>query len=59
MTDRKKMLYVGYICLAVCAGGLAILGWLNLLTPVRHSRLNISNRDAVRVQRANLFCRGA
>jgi len=33
MTDRKKMLYVGYICLAVCAGGLAILGWLNLLTP--------------------------
>jgi len=33
MTDRKKMLYVTYICLAVCAGGLAILGWLNLLTP--------------------------
>jgi MFS family permease len=33
MTDRKKMLYVGYIWLAVCAGGLAILGWLNLLTP--------------------------
>jgi MFS family permease len=33
MTDRKKMLYVAYICLAVCAGGLAILGWLNLLTP--------------------------
>jgi MFS family permease len=31
MTDRKKMLYVEYICLAVCAGGLAILGWLNLL----------------------------
>jgi Transmembrane secretion effector len=27
------MLYVGYIWLAVCAGGLAILGWLNLLTP--------------------------
>src|SRR6202022_2715825 len=24
MTDRKKMLYVAYICLAVCAGGLAI-----------------------------------
>jgi MFS family permease len=33
MTDRKKMLYVAYIWLAVCAGGLAILGWLNLLTP--------------------------
>ena len=33
MTDRKKMLYVAYICLAVCAGGLAILGWLHLLTP--------------------------
>jgi MFS family permease len=33
MTDRKKMLYVGYIWLAACAGGLAILGWLNLLTP--------------------------
>jgi MFS family permease len=33
MTDRKKMLYVGYIWLAVCAGGLAILGWLNLLSP--------------------------
>src|ERR1700756_566311 len=33
MTDRKKMLYVAYIWLAVCAGGLAILGWLNLLNP--------------------------
>jgi len=33
MTDRKKMLYMAYIWLAVCAGGLAILGWLNLLTP--------------------------
>src|SRR6202045_3928517 len=33
MADRKKMLYVAYICLAVWAGGLAILGWLNLLTP--------------------------
>ena len=33
MTDRKKMLYIAYIWLAVCAGGLAILGWLNLLTP--------------------------
>ena len=33
MMDRKKMLYVAYIWLAVCAGGLAILGWLNLLTP--------------------------
>ena len=33
LTDRKKMLQVGYIWLAVCAGGLAILGWLNLLAP--------------------------
>jgi MFS family permease len=33
LTDRKKMLQVGYIWLAACAGGLAILGWLNLLTP--------------------------
>jgi MFS family permease len=33
MTNRKKMLYLAYIWLAVCAGGLAILGWLNLLTP--------------------------
>jgi MFS family permease len=33
LTDRKKMLHLGYIWLAVCAGGLAILGWLNLLTP--------------------------
>jgi MFS family permease len=33
LTDRKKMLQVGYIWLAVCAGGLAVLGWLNLLTP--------------------------
>ena len=33
LTDRKRMLYVAYIWLAVCAGGLAILGWLNLLTP--------------------------
>jgi MFS family permease len=33
MTERKKMLYAAYIWLAVCAGGLAILGWLNLLTP--------------------------
>jgi MFS family permease len=33
LTDRKKMLQVGYIWLAVCAGALAILGWLNLLTP--------------------------
>jgi hypothetical protein len=33
MADRKKMLYVAYVWLAVSAGGLAILGWLNLLTP--------------------------
>jgi MFS family permease len=33
LTDRKKMLQVGYIWLAVCAGALAVLGWLNLLTP--------------------------
>ena len=33
MTDHKKMLYAAYIWLAVCAGGLAILGWLNLLNP--------------------------
>jgi MFS family permease len=33
MAERKKMLYVAYIWLAVCAGGLALLGWLNLLTP--------------------------
>src|ERR1700751_2096599 len=33
MTERKKMLYAAYIWLAVCAGGLAILGLLNLLTP--------------------------
>src|ERR1700737_3322769 len=33
MTERKKMCYGGYIWLAGCAGGLAILGWLNLLTP--------------------------
>src|ERR1700675_2517705 len=33
LTDRKKMLQVGYIWLAVCAGGLAVLGWLNLLSP--------------------------
>jgi MFS family permease len=33
LTDRKKMLQTGYIWLAVNAGALAILGWLNLLTP--------------------------
>jgi len=33
MTDRKKMLCGAYIWLAMSAGGLAILGWLNLLTP--------------------------
>ena len=30
--DRKKVLTAAYIWLAVCAGGLAILGWLHLLT---------------------------
>jgi MFS family permease len=33
MTNRKKILHLAYVWLAVCAGGLAILGWLNLLTP--------------------------
>jgi MFS family permease len=32
-TDHKKMLSAAYIWLAVCASGLAILGWLNLLNP--------------------------
>jgi MFS family permease len=31
--DRKKVLSAAYIWLAVCAGALAILGWLHLLTP--------------------------
>jgi MFS family permease len=30
--NRKKVLSTAYIWLAVCAGGLAILGWLHLLT---------------------------
>src|SRR6476659_9594321 len=33
ITDHKKMLSVAYIWLAVCASGLAILSWLNLLNP--------------------------
>jgi MFS family permease len=33
MAERKKVLYAAYSWLAVCAGGLAILGWLHLLTP--------------------------
>jgi MFS family permease len=33
MTERKKMLFAAYLWLAVCAGGLAILGWWHLLTP--------------------------
>src|SRR6202023_440615 len=33
ITDHKKMLSAAYIWLAVCASGLAILGWLNLLNP--------------------------
>ena len=33
ITDHKRMLSAAYIWLAVCAGGLAILGWLNLLNP--------------------------
>jgi MFS family permease len=31
--ERKKVLSAAYIWLAVCAGALAILGWLHLLTP--------------------------
>ena len=31
--ERKKVLSVAYIWLTVCAGGLALLGWLHLLTP--------------------------
>jgi MFS family permease len=31
--DRKKVLSAAYIWLTVCAGGLALLGWLHLLTP--------------------------
>jgi MFS family permease len=31
--ERKKILCAAYLWLAVCAGGLAILGWLHLLTP--------------------------
>jgi MFS family permease len=33
MITHKRILCTAYIWLAVCAGGLAILGWLNLLTP--------------------------
>src|ERR1700675_376734 len=33
MTNRKKMLYVGYICLAVCAGGVGVPGLVNSLAP--------------------------
>jgi MFS family permease len=33
ITDHKKMLSAAYIWLAVCAAGLAILGWLKLLNP--------------------------
>src|SRR6516164_6584150 len=29
--DHKKVLSAAYIWLTVCAGGLALLGWLNLL----------------------------
>jgi MFS family permease len=31
--DRKKVLSAAYIWLTVCAGGLAVLGWLHFLTP--------------------------
>jgi MFS family permease len=31
--SRKKILSTAYIWLTVCAGGLALLGWLHLLTP--------------------------
>jgi MFS family permease len=33
IVERKKILGAAYVWLAVCAGGLAILGWLRLLTP--------------------------
>jgi MFS family permease len=33
IAERKKILYAAYIWLAVCSGGLAMLGWLHLLTP--------------------------
>jgi MFS family permease len=33
MIDHKKILCTAYIWLAVCAGGLAILSWLNQLQP--------------------------
>ena len=33
ITDLKKMLSAAYIWLAVCAAGVAILGWLHLLNP--------------------------
>jgi MFS family permease len=33
MINRKRILCTAYVWLAVCAGGLAVLGWLNLLTP--------------------------
>src|SRR6201982_2366969 len=33
IAERKKVLCAAYIWLAVCAGGLAMLGWLHLLTP--------------------------
>jgi MFS family permease len=33
ITDHKKMLSAAYIWLAICASGLAIIGWLNLLNP--------------------------
>ena len=59
MTERKKMLYAAYIWLALSAGGLAVLGWLNLLDSVRPSRLSVSDRDGVRVQRTSLLRCGA
>jgi MFS family permease len=33
IAERKKILCAAYIWLAVCGGGLAILGWLRLLNP--------------------------
>jgi hypothetical protein len=33
IAERKKVLSAACISLALCAGGLAILGWLHLLTP--------------------------
>src|SRR5258707_6040606 len=33
IAERKKVLSGAYIWMAICAGRLAVLGWLHLLTP--------------------------